>query len=64
MNSNFSNEEKAYVYDKYYSSEKIDVITTAGIDIDYLLDYDKNDFVADYNAKGDSIPNSRTWKHC
>lgn len=59
MNSNFSDETKAYVYNKYYSSDKIDVITTAGIDIDYLLDYDKNDFVADYNNKGKAITNSR-----
>lgn len=59
INSGLSSEEKAYVYNKYYSSDKIDVVTTAGIDIDYLLDYDKNDFVADYNNKGKAISNSR-----
>ena len=59
MNSNFTNEQKAYIYNKYYDSKKNDVITTAGIDMNYLLDYDKNDFTADYNAKGDAIPNSR-----
>lgn len=59
MNSDFTNEQKAYIYNKYYDSKKNDVITTAGIDMNYLLDYDKNDFTADYNAKGKVIANSR-----
>ena len=59
MNSDFSNDQKAYLYDKYYSSEALDTITTTGIDINYFLDYEKNDFKADYNSKGKAIPNSR-----
>lgn len=59
MNSDFSNDQKAYLYDKYYSSEALDTITTTGIDINYFLDYQKNDFKADYNSKGKAIPNSR-----
>lgn len=59
MNSDFTNEQKAYIYNKYYDSDKTDVILTAGIDINYLLDYDKNDFKADYTANGKVISNSR-----
>ena len=59
MNSDFSNDQKAYLYDKYYNSTALDTITTTGIDINYFLDYQKNDFKADYNSKGKAIPNSR-----
>lgn len=59
MNSNLTSEEKAYLYNKNYNSKSVDVITTAGIDIDYLLDYEKNDFEADYNYKGKAISGSR-----
>lgn len=59
MNSNFTNEQKAYVYNKYYDSDKNDIIVTAGIDVNYLLDYEKNDFKANYKADGKAIPNSR-----
>ncbi len=59
MASNFNNDEKAYIYDKYYGSDSINTVVSAGIDIDYLLDYEKNDFKADYNNKGKVITNSR-----
>lgn len=62
MNSNFTNEQKAYVYNKYYDSDKNDIIVTAGIDVNYLLDYEKNDFKANYKADGKAIPNSRKTK--
>ena len=59
LESDFTDDEKAYIYDKYYSSDSINTVVSSGIGIDYLLDYEKNDFKADYNNKGKAINNSR-----
>jgi hypothetical protein len=59
MNANFSDEQKGYLYKKYYNTDTVDTILSAGIDIDYFLDYEKHEFKADYNGKGKAIANSR-----
>ena len=59
MSSGLTSEQKGYLYNKYYSTDAVDTIVSAGINIDYFLDYQKNDFKADYNYKGTAIPNSR-----
>lgn len=59
INTNFTDEQKSYIYGKYYSSDKAETITLAGISIDYFLDYEKNDFKADYNSNGKAISGSR-----
>ena len=58
-NTNLTSEQKAYLYDKYYDSKAIDTITLSGIDFNYFLDYQQNEFKADYNSKGNAIRNSR-----
>ena len=58
--TNLNDEQKAYLYDKYYSSDKVlDTVLNAGIDFNTYLDYASQDFEADYYANGKVIPNSK-----
>ena len=58
----FSDEQKAYLYKKYYNSDTIDTIVSSGINVDAYLDYSTQDIKADKDKDGDSIPNSRKKK--
>ena len=55
----FSDEQKAYMYKKYYNSDTIDMIVSSGINVDAYLDYAKQDIEADKDRQGNSIPYSR-----
>ena len=58
----FTDEQKAYLYKKYYNSDTIDTIVSSGISVDAYLDYSTQDIKADKDKDGDSIPNSRKKK--
>ncbi len=58
----FNDEQKAYLYKKYYNSDTIDTIVSSGINVDAYLDYSTQDIKADKDKDGDSIPNSRKKK--
>ena len=58
----FSDEQKAYLYKKYYNSDTIDTIVSSGINVDAYLDYSTQDIKSDKDKDGDSIPNSRKKK--
>ena len=58
--TNITNDAKAYLYGKYYSSdEKMNVITTLDIDMDKYLDFELQDFKSDKDATGKTIRNSK-----
>ena len=57
-----NDEQKAYLYKKYYNTDTVDTITTAGINIDSYFDYAKEEFVADKDSSGKSISGSRKAK--
>lgn len=59
MGSSLTDEAKAYLYKEYYNSSAIDTITMSDIPVDYILDYQKNSFRADYDSEGKAIRNSR-----
>lgn len=63
MNTKMSDDAKAYLYSKYYDSEeKMNVISSLGIDIDKYLDFELQNFQADKDAKGNTIKNSKKTK--
>lgn len=57
-----SEEAQAYLYKKYYNNKTVDKIVQADIGISNYFDYVQQEFTADYNAKGNAIPNSRKEK--
>lgn len=59
IGSGLTDEAKAYLYKEYYNSSAIDTITMSDIPVDYILDYQKNSFRADYDSEGKAIRNSR-----
>ena len=62
IDSKLSDDEKINLYKKYYNTETIDTIHTAGIDIDSYLEYTTKEFEADKNEKGKAIAGSRKEK--
>ena len=58
----FNDEQKAYMYKKYYNSDTIDLVVTTGIDVDTYLDYSIQDIKSDKDKDGDTIPNSKKKK--
>lgn len=61
--SGLNDEQKSYLYDKYYaSSETLDVVKAIGIDFDSYLDYEYQNFTADKDADGKSISGSKKQK--
>lgn len=61
--SGLNDEQKSYLYDKYYaSSETLEVVKAIGIDFDSYLDYEYQNFTADKDADGKSISGSKKQK--
>lgn len=58
-NTGLNDEQKAYLYKKYYNSKTIDAIVSSGISVDAYLDYDAVEFESDKDNQGNSIPYSR-----
>jgi hypothetical protein len=62
-NTNLTDEEKAYLYDRYYgSTDKLNVITETNIPFDTYLELEYQDFKADKNYKGQTISGSKKKK--
>ena len=60
INSGLADDQKAYLYDKYYSSDKtLDTVLNAGIDFNTYLDFASQEFEADYYANGKIVTNSK-----
>ena len=62
QDTDLNDEMKAYLYNKYYSSDKTKVITKLGIDFDTYLDFESQSFEADKNSAGKSISGSKKAK--
>ena len=58
----FTDEQKAYLYKKYYNTDTVDTIVKSGINIDAYFDYASKEFVADKDENGKSISGSRKEK--
>ena len=63
LNSDLDNEELAFLYGSYYSSEEIlNNLVKADIPLKEFIKYDSQEFTSDYYANGKTIPNSRKYK--
>ena len=63
INSNLSDENKGYLYSKYYSSkETIDTILKSKISIDEFIKFNSQTFESDYYDNGKTVSNSRKKK--
>lgn len=61
--TNLTDDQKAYLYDKYYAStDTLNAVTTLGINFDSYLDYESQEFVADKDKNGKSISGSKKEK--
>lgn len=61
--TNFTDEQKAYVYGKNYSSdETLDMVLNTGMSFNEYLNYASQEFVADKDSDGKSISGSRKKK--
>lgn len=62
-NSGLNDEQKAYLYDKYYAStDKLNVVVQTGISMDSYLDLEAQNFQSDKNNKGETISGSKKRK--
>ena len=62
-NTNFTDEQKAYIYGKNYSSdETLDMVLNTGMPFNEYLNYASQEFVADKDSDGKSISGSRKKK--
>jgi hypothetical protein len=61
-NSNLTDDQKGYLYAKYYAKEKTQIVNALDMDFNSFLDYESQNFVADKNAKGESINGSKKTK--
>ena len=61
-NSSLTDDQKGYLYSKYYSKEKVQIINALDMNFNSFLDYESQNFVADKNAKGESINGSKKTK--
>ena len=62
-NTNLTDDQKAYLYDKYYAStETLNAVTTLGIDFNEYLDYESQEFEADKDKYGETISGSKKKK--
>jgi hypothetical protein len=59
IDSGLKDKEKAYLYKKFYNSDTVDTMVNTGISVDDYLIYTTKEFKADYNYKGNAIPDSR-----
>ena len=63
LNTNLNDEEKAYLYDKYYAStDKLNVILNTNIPMDVYLSLEYQNFTADKDKYGKSINGSKKAK--
>ena len=63
LNMSATDQQKAYLYGKYYSSEDaLNVVLDTGIPMDEFIVYNSQEFVADKNSDGKSISGSRKKK--
>ena len=62
VNTNLKDAEKAYLYKKYYNSNKVDLMVDTGIKVDDYLKYTIQEFESDKNANGKSISGSKKEK--
>ena len=61
--TNLTDDQKAYLYDKYYaSSETLNAVTTLGIDFNSYLDFESQVFEADVDRYGKTISGSKKKK--
>lgn len=62
-NANLTDEQKAFLYDKYYAnSDTLNIVIKTGIDFNSYLDMEAQSFTADKDAKGNSISGSKKAK--
>ena len=61
-NSNLTDDQKGYLYAKYYAKEKTQIVNALDMDFDSFLDYESQNFVADKDSKGNSISGSKKTK--
>lgn len=62
-NTKLNNNQMAYLYSKYYSSEKtLNKIVKSGIPVKEYIKFNSQEFKSDKNSKGDSIPKSKQYK--
>lgn len=59
IDTSLNDEQKAYLYKKYYNSDTVDTMVQTGISVDDYLTYTTKEFKADYNSKGKAISGSR-----
>ena len=59
-NSNLTNQEKAYLYDKYYGdTTTLNALVDIGVDMNKYIDFDSQLFEADKYANGKTVTNSK-----
>jgi len=63
INAKLNDKQLAYLYDKYYSSEKVlDNLLNANIPIKEFIKFNSQEFTTDYYENGKAITNSRKLK--
>lgn len=62
IDSGLNDKPKAYIYKKYYNSDKVDFMVDTGIKVDDYLRYTIQELESDKNANGKSISGSRKEK--
>jgi hypothetical protein len=63
LNMSATDQQKAYLYGKYYSSEDaLNLVLDTGISIDEFIKFNSQEFVSDKNSEGNSISGSRKKK--
>ena len=62
-NTYLNDEQKSYLYDRYYgNTETLGIINAIGIDFDSYLDYEYQNFTSDKDENGKSISGSKKQK--
>ena len=62
-NTYLNDEQKSYLYDRYYgNTETLGIINAIGIDFDSYLDYEYQNFTADKDENGKTISGSKKQK--
>lgn len=62
INSNYSDEQKLYLYSKSYKNEDVELAQKLNIKADEFIKFDGQEFESDYNWKGKAISNSKQRK--
>ena len=61
-NTNLTDEQKGYLYGKYYSKEKANIINTLGINFNSYLDLEYQNFTSDKYTNGKTVSGSKKAK--